>query len=57
MSDLQIGLQAAAGVLVVGALLMFVVIYFIRRDGLHHPRLAAFRTEDEALPKPIPERA
>jgi MFS family permease len=57
MSDLQIGLQAAAAVLVVGALLMFVVIYFIRRDGLHHPRLAAFRTEDEALPKPIPERA
>jgi MFS family permease len=55
MSDLQIGLQAAAAVLVVGALLMFVVIYFVRRDGLHHPRLAAFRSEDEALP--IPERA
>ena len=57
MSDMQIGLQAAAAVLVVGALLMFVVIYFIKRDGLHHPRLAAFRCEDDALPKPVPERA
>jgi hypothetical protein len=33
-----------------GSLLMFVVIYFVRRDGLHHPCLAAFRLEahDEA---------
>jgi hypothetical protein len=28
-----------------GSLLMFLVIYFIRRDGLHHPRLAAFHSE------------
>jgi hypothetical protein len=32
-------------VMVGGSLLMFLVIYFIRRDGLHHPRLAAFRAE------------
>jgi len=48
MSDLQIGLQAATAVMVFGALLLFLVIYFIRRDGLHHPRLAQFRAEDEA---------
>jgi len=48
MSDLQIGLQAATAVMVFGALLQFLVIYFIRRDGLHHPRLAQFRAEDEA---------
>ncbi len=42
-SDLLIGLRVAVGVMVAGALLMFVVIYFIRRDGLHHPRLEAFR--------------
>jgi MFS family permease len=48
ISDLQIGLQAATGVMVVGALLLLLVIHFIRRDGLHHPRLAAFRAEDEA---------
>ena len=47
ISDLQIGLQAATGVTVFGSLLMFLVIYFIRRDGLHHPRLAAFRTEND----------
>jgi MFS transporter, Spinster family, sphingosine-1-phosphate transporter len=56
MSDLQIGLQAAAGVMVFGALLMFVVIYFIKRDGLHHPRLHAFRTEDE-LARCVPPQA
>lgn len=44
-SDLQLGLQVAVGVMVAGSLLMFVVIYFVRRDGLHHPRLAAFRAE------------
>lgn len=44
-SDLQLGLQVAVGVMVVGSLLMFVVIYFVKRDGLHHPRLAAFRVE------------
>jgi MFS family permease len=48
ISDLQIGLQAAAAVMVFGALLLLLVIYFVRRDGLHHPRLAAFRAEDEA---------
>jgi MFS family permease len=47
VSNLQIGLQAAVAVMVFGSLLMFVVIYFIKRDGLHHPRLAAFRTEIE----------
>jgi len=44
-SDLQLGLQVATGVMVLGALLMFLVIYFVRRDGLHHPSLAAFRLE------------
>ena len=48
ISDLQIGLQAATAVLVFGALLLLLVIHFVRRDGLHHPRLAAFRAEDEA---------
>ena len=48
MSDLQIGLQAATAVMVFGALLLLLVIYFVRRDGLHHPRLASFRAEDEA---------
>lgn len=44
-SDLQLGLQVAVAVMVAGSLLMFLVIYFVRRDGLHHPRLAAFRVE------------
>ena len=44
-SDLQLGLQVAVAVMVFGSLLMFLVIYFVRRDGLHHPRLAAFRAE------------
>jgi hypothetical protein len=43
-----VALQAATGVMVFGALLMLVAIYFVRRDGMHHPRLAAFRAEDEA---------
>lgn len=47
ISDLQIGLQAAVAVMVFGSLLMLLVVYFVRRDGLHHPCLAAFRTEDE----------
>jgi MFS transporter, Spinster family, sphingosine-1-phosphate transporter len=46
MSDLQIGLQAATAVMVFGAILLLLVIYFIRRDGLHHPCLAQFRAED-----------
>jgi len=44
-SDLQLGLQVAVAVMVGGSLLMFLAIYFIRRDGLHHPRLAAFHPE------------
>jgi predicted MFS family arabinose efflux permease len=45
LSDLLLGLQVAVGVMVVGALGMFAVIHFIRRDGLHHPQLDAFRAE------------
>jgi MFS family permease len=56
-SDLQVGLQAAMAVMVFGALLMMVAIYFVRRDGLHHPRLAAFRTEDEAFRAVQPVKA
>jgi MFS family permease len=44
-SDLQLGLQVAVAVMVFGSLLMSLVIYFVRRDGLHHPRLASFRVE------------
>jgi MFS family permease len=44
-SDLQLGLQVAVAVMVAGSLLMFLVIYFVRRDGLHHSRLAAFHVE------------
>jgi MFS family permease len=44
-SDLQLGLQVATAVMVGGSLLLLLVIYFVRRDGLHHPRLAAFRVE------------
>jgi MFS transporter, Spinster family, sphingosine-1-phosphate transporter len=47
ISDLQVGLQAAVAVMVFGSLLMLLVIYFVRRDGLHHPCLSAFRSEDE----------
>src|SRR5208337_2867709 len=34
ISDLQIGLQAATAVMVFGALLMLLVVHFVRRDGL-----------------------
>ncbi|MGB7438400.1 MAG: MFS transporter, partial [Candidatus Acidiferrum sp.] len=54
MSDLQIGLQAATAVMVFGALLLLLVIYFIRRDGLHHPHLAQFHAED-GVPTPVPQ--
>jgi MFS family permease len=50
MSDLQIGLQAATAVMVFGALLLLLVIYFVRRDGLQHPRLASFRAENSIVP-------
>jgi len=43
--DLQFSLQIAVGVMVCGALLMFLVIYFVRRDGIRHPILDAFRVE------------
>jgi len=38
--------------MVCGALLMFLVMYFIRRDGLRHPELECFRTEILDLPIP-----
>jgi predicted MFS family arabinose efflux permease len=43
--DLQLGLQIAVAVLVCGALLMLLVIHFIRRDGMKHPTLDAFHAE------------
>jgi MFS transporter, Spinster family, sphingosine-1-phosphate transporter len=45
LHDLQVGLQISVAVMVAGALLMFLVIYFIRRDGLRHPILDAFHAE------------
>ncbi len=45
LSNLRLGLQVSVGVMVIGALGMFLVIHFIRRDGLHHPHLDAFRAE------------
>jgi MFS family permease len=45
LADLILGLQVAVVVMVGGALLMFLVMYFIRRDGLRHPELEAFRAE------------
>jgi predicted MFS family arabinose efflux permease len=45
LRDLQVGLQLAVAVLVLGALLMVLVIHFIRRDGLRHPHLEAFHAE------------
>jgi MFS transporter, Spinster family, sphingosine-1-phosphate transporter len=45
LRDLQVALQICVGVMVAGALLMFLVIYFIRRDGLRHPALEAFHAE------------
>jgi MFS family permease len=45
LHDLQLGLQIAVAVLVCGALLMLLVIHFIRRDGIRHPTLEAFHAE------------
>ena len=45
LADLILGLQVAVVVMVGGALLMFLVMYFIRRDGLRHPALEAFHAE------------
>jgi len=43
--DLQFSLQIAVAVMVCGALLMMLVIHFIRRDGLRHPHLEQFHVE------------
>src|SRR6266496_2391539 len=45
LRDLQLGLQICVAVMVAGALLMLVVIHFIRRDGIRHPVLDAFHAE------------
>jgi predicted MFS family arabinose efflux permease len=45
LHDLQVGLQIAVAVLVCGALLMLLVVHFIRRDGMRHPTLDAFHAE------------
>jgi predicted MFS family arabinose efflux permease len=45
LHDMQFGLQIAVAVMVCGGLLMFLVIHFIRRDGLRHECLAAFHAE------------
>jgi MFS transporter, Spinster family, sphingosine-1-phosphate transporter len=45
LHDMQLGLQIAVAVMVCGALLMLLVIHFIRRDGLRHSALAVFHAE------------
>jgi hypothetical protein len=45
LHDMQFGLQVAVAVMVFGSLLMFVVMYFIRRDGLRHRELETFYVE------------
>lgn len=45
LRDLQLGLQIAVAVMVCGALLMFLVIHFIRRDGIRHRALETFHAE------------
>jgi MFS family permease len=45
LRDMQFALQIAAAVMVLGGLLMFLVIHFIRRDGLRHQCLASFHAE------------
>ncbi len=45
--DLVLGLRVAVGVMIAGALLMFLVMHLIRRDGLAHPHLDEFRTEHD----------
>jgi hypothetical protein len=45
LHDLQLGLQIAVAVMVCGALLMLLVIHFIRRDGVKHRTLDAFHAE------------
>ena len=43
--DLHAGLEVAVGVMVLGALGLFLVAYFVQRDGLRHPALDAYRAE------------
>jgi len=43
--DLLVGMQVALVSQVLGGLLYFSVVYFIRRDGLEHPALEEFRAE------------
>jgi MFS transporter, Spinster family, sphingosine-1-phosphate transporter len=45
LHDMQLALQIAVAVMVAGGLLMFLVIHFIRRDGLQHSCLESFRAE------------
>ena len=45
--DLQLGLQFAVGVLSAGALSFLLVIFLIRRHGLHHPALSSYRQAAE----------
>jgi MFS family permease len=45
MSDLLIGLKVAVAVMVIGALCMFLVVYFVKRDGMRHAALAAWHSE------------
>jgi MFS transporter, Spinster family, sphingosine-1-phosphate transporter len=45
LRDLQLGLQIAVAVMVCGALLMLLVIHFIRRDGMRHHSLESFHAE------------
>jgi hypothetical protein len=45
LRDMQVALQIAVAVMVFGALLMLLVIHFIRRDGLRHSTLDAFHAE------------
>ncbi|MGA2484102.1 MAG: MFS transporter [Candidatus Acidiferrales bacterium] len=47
MATLVLGLQVAVGVMVAGALLMFLVMYFIQRDGMPDPGLAALSGQSE----------
>jgi MFS family permease len=45
LQDMQLGLQISVAVMVLGALLLLLVIHFIRRDGLRHPNLEIFHAE------------
>ena len=45
-----VGAVPGRALMVCGALLMFLVIHFIRRDGIRHPILEAFRVEKRVAP-------